>query len=178
MWHTIERPGYFGKHRDERYAEYDARFGSGNWKVAWQIGAAVHDMLGATALYEDAYLAFLIANPDVCDLLVAEASDVYDDDPSNVTCGLDYTAQETSRTHLQDIAVRRSLVRMGRWFAGETLIRIRDSRGDHPLSMTLSPGRVPFHRPELIVQPELTGWWLPGSVEGFYQSNKVLQVLV
>jgi len=29
---------------------------------------------------------------------------------------------------------------------------------------------------ELIKKPELTGWWKPGSIESFYQSNKILQV--
>jgi hypothetical protein len=29
--------------------------------------------------------------------------------------------------------------------------------------------------PELIKQPEATGWWKPKTVESFYQSNRVLQ---
>jgi hypothetical protein len=127
-------------------------------------------------LYEDAYLAHLQANQDQLLILVNGACDVYDDAPSNVTSGLDYQAQETSRTHLQDIAIRRCLVRLGHWFQGSELIRIRDDQGDHPLSLKLSPGRVLFHRPDLIILPELIGWWESGSVESFYQSNKQLQV--
>jgi hypothetical protein len=41
--------------------------------------------------------------------------------------------------------------------------------------MILSPGRVPFHRPDLIEKPELNGWWEKSSVESFYQSNRLLQ---
>ncbi len=91
--------------------------------------------------------------------------------------GLDYTKQETKRTHIQDIAIRRSLIRLGKWFEGSELIRIRQEKGNHPLSMTLSPGRVPFHSPLLIIDPEIKGWWDSGTVESFYQSNRYLQVL-
>lgn len=176
-WITVDRPGYFGRHRAERHAEYDERYEAGNWRLAWQIGDYVGGVEAAVAPYEDAYLAFLSSNVPVLEQLIIEAADVYDDAVSNVGCGLNYAAQETDRTHLQDIAIRRSLVRLGRWFRGSDLIQIRDSLGLHPLSLVLSPGRVPFHRPDLITQPELTGWWQPGSVEAFYQSNKLLQVM-
>jgi hypothetical protein len=174
-WETVGRPGYFGRHREERHREFDSRYGVGNWRLAWQIGERVGDLGEAVMLYEDAYLAWLLLLPHLADELTEEASDVYDDDPSNVSSGLDYLAQETQRTHLQDIAIRRCLVRLGRAFRGGQLIRIRDSQGDHPLSLALSPGRVPFHRSDLIVPPPLEGWWQPGSVESFYQSNKLLQ---
>ena len=175
-WCTIERPGYFGRHRDERYRDYDRQFGPGRWRLAWQIGEYTGDVAAACLLYAEAYAQFMAARPGIVARLVAEAANVYDDAPSNTASGLDFAVQETGRTHLQDIAIRQALVRQGRWFAGSGLIQIRDSSGDHPLSLTLSPGRVPFHQPGLIFSPELTGWWEPGSVESFYQSNKLLQV--
>ena len=110
--------------------------------------------------------------------MVGEASDVYDDELSNVKSEFDYTKQETPRTHIQDIAIRRSLLRLGVWFEGKELIRIRQEKGTHSLSITLSPGRVPFHRPDLIVKPEITGWWYPETVESFYQSNKYLEAKI
>jgi len=64
---------------------------------------------------------------------------------------------------------------MGLWFKGKELIQIRQEKGTHSLSMILSPGRVLFHKPELIKKPEITGWWHPGTVESFYQSNRFLQ---
>ena len=175
VWQTITRLGYFGRHRDERYADYDLLYGFARWRIAWQVGEYAGDITAATVLYEDSYLAFLISNPPTLEALVAEASDFYDDSPTNVGSRFDYAAQETNRTHLQDIAIRRCLVRLGRWFGGPALAQIRDSMGTNPLSLTLSPGRVPFHRPDLIVMPELIGWWEPGIVESFYQSNKLLQ---
>ena len=179
-WTTIGCPGYLGKHRDEKFAEWDTTYGAEKWRLVWVIGA--DELVGgktiAYALYEDAYFQFLSTNQDVLDELISEAANVYDDQPSNILSGFDYFVQETDRTHLQDIAIRRSLVRMWLWFHGNRLIRIRQEKGDHRLSLILSPGRVPFHRPELIVQPEIDGkWWNLGSVEAFYQSNRVLQVL-
>jgi hypothetical protein len=175
-WHTVGRPGYLGKRRDEQQARWDRNYGVGSWRLVWLIGPNYFEQAAALAVYEDAYFAFLSSYPDVLEQLVSEAADVYDDDLVNVGSRLDYSIQQTSRTHLQDIAIRRCLVRMGNWFGGHDLIQIRDSLGSHPLSLTLSPGRVPFHLPGLISQPQLEGWWLPGSVESFYQSNRFLQV--
>jgi hypothetical protein len=186
-WETIDRPGYFGKHREERTREYNARYGEGNWRIAWEVGEVVVDKLGAYvlyvvvdklgayALYEDAYFEFFRANPEVLQELVLAASDVYDDAQSNVHSGLDYTIQETGQTHLQDVSIRRCLVRLGLRFKGRELIQIR-STSEHRLGKLLTPGRVPFHRLDLIKQPELEGWWDRGSIESFYQSNKVLQI--
>ena len=175
-WVTGGRSGYLGRRRNERYQRWNIEFGKDGWRLAWKMGEIYVDLHGACVLYEDGYYQFLIANPDVLDQLLSEASNVYDDEPSNVESGFDYTKQETQRTHLQDIAIRRCILRMGKCFRGEELIQIRDERGTHPLSITLSPGRVPLHRPGLIEQPELEGWWQSGSVESFYQSNRFLQV--
>lgn len=176
-WQSIERPGYFGAKRDAKLAEYDRVHGKDQWRLVWLVGELALDWDGMTMLYEDAYFEFLKANPEIVDQLVSEASDVFDDAPSNIYSGLDYSAQETDRTHVQDISIRRALVRLGRWFEGDDLIQIRDNLGTHKLSMTLSPGQIPFHRSDLILGPEIEGWWKPGSVESFYQSNKVLQAL-
>ena len=177
VWIPKGRPGYLGKRRDEQFWEWDKKFGKRNWRLVHPFGGVVLDYLGTCAVYEDAYLEFLKNNPDILQQLTSEASDVYDDAKSNVRSGFNYLKQETKRTHIQDIAIRRSVARMGTWFSGKQLIQIRDKRGSHPLSLILSPGQVPFHRPELINRcPELTGWWKLGSVESFYQSNRLLQV--
>lgn len=175
-WRDVERPGYFGSRRDEIHRGYDARYGAGNWRLAWRIGEAESDWAGMVMLYEDAYYHFLTIHEAALEELLAVASDVYDDSLSNLDSGLDYARQESERTHVQDIAIRRAVLRLGRCFRGPAPLQIRDSLGEHPLSMTLSPGQVPFHLPALIEQPELSGWWSPGSVESFYQSNKTLQV--
>ncbi|HEY4486443.1 MAG TPA: hypothetical protein VJB70_01785 [Candidatus Paceibacterota bacterium] len=177
QWVTVLRPGYLGSLRDTKYQEWSARFGSRGWRLVWKIGPAFHDFLGACALYEDAYFEYLKNSDQERGQLIRESSDVYDDSSTNIHSGLNYFIQETKHTHVQDIAIRRALMRLGFWFEGSELIQIRDRLGEHPLSMALSPGRVPFHRPDLIETPELTGWWVQGSVEAFYQSNRFLQKL-
>ena len=56
---------------------------------------------------------------------------------------------------------------------GKELVRIRNH--EEKFGKLLSPGRIPFHLLDLIVQPALEGWWNEGSVEQWYQSAKVLQ---
>lgn len=176
-WKVIEdRPGYFGAKREARHREYDAAYGAGNWMLGWKLrdGFVTREVM--TMLYEDSYYEYLRRNPLLLARLVTEASEVYDDAASNVSSGFDYTIQETDRTHVQDIAIRRVVARLGERFRGPELIQIRDDLGEHELSKILSPGHVPFLRPTWIEQPEVAGWWDSLSVESFYQSNKHLLV--
>src|SRR3989338_3993968 len=138
-WLTVERQGYLGARREEKHREWDATYGKGNWRLVWKAGESAVEYLGVCALYEDAYFSFLCNEPLILHQLIHEASDVYDDELSNVHSGLDYTKQETSRTHIQDIAIRWCLVRMGVWFRGPKFMRIRSTQGTHPLSPVLSP---------------------------------------
>jgi hypothetical protein len=177
QWVDIDRPGYFGAHREAILKEYDRVHGVGCWRLVWRVNNQSFSREQMQMLYEDSYFEFLRTHPQVLEQLLSEASDVYDDSLSNVASGFDYSLQETERTHVQDIAIRRAVSRLGRVFSGSAPLRIRDADGDHPLSLTLSPGRIPFHLPHLLIKPELQGWWLPTSVESFYQSNKVLQCL-
>jgi hypothetical protein len=177
IWIDKGRPGYLGRHRDERYAGWNAEYGEGNWRLVWKIGTGNVDFLGMCKHYEESYYRFLGKEGGVLEMLIRGASDVYDDAVSNVYSGLVYSIQETNRTHVQDIAIRNAVNRLGKRFEGKELIQIRDKEAPHPLSIILSPGQVPFCEPGLILQPELTGWWKPHSVEAFYQSNRVLQVI-
>jgi hypothetical protein len=176
-WRDHGRPGYFGADRDERHASYNVLYGPANWRLIWKFDLAILDRAALCQVYEDAYYFFLQSHPAVLDQLCDEASDVYDDAPSNTASATDYTVQETGRTHVQDIAIRRCLPRLGRRFEGDRLIQIRHSDGTHPLSLILSPGKVPFHvSGHIFNRPRITGWWDDNSVEDFYQSNKFLQV--
>jgi hypothetical protein len=182
IWETVQRqPGYFGAKREEKHAAFDQTYGVGQWRIAWELP------IGTTSLvlsfeemcrlcYEEAYVRFLSANPDLLAELIQVASNVYDDAVSNIASGFCYSAQETGRTHVQDIAIRCALARLGTWFQGDQPIQIRAKQGEHRLSPILSPGDVPFHLPESIVQPQVEKWWWkPDSVEAFYQSNKIVQ---
>lgn len=174
QWRIVASPGYAGVAKTRRNAARDKLYGPGNWQSAFLWGDYVVERAFALQLYEDAYLRFLSERDDLLEWLCATACDVYDNAPENVESGLDYDRQEAAATHLQDIAVRRALLRLGKAFRGNRLVEIRgkDSEG-----YLLNPGLVPFHLPHMIRhRQDLPGWIQPGSVEDFWQSNKVLVV--
>lgn len=177
-WVDVERPGRLGSRRREAVAQWDDRYGPGRWRLVWRIGPTAHLWPDALALYEDAYYRLLADDTTLLTDLLAMARDVYDVGANDVEAGLDYDSQRSGSHHIQDIAVRRVLVRLGVRFAGTQLVRLRrsSSTDSSPGSM-LDSGSVRFHRPELVVRPVLTGWWDANSVEEFYQSNKYLQTL-
>lgn len=166
--------GFFGRGKQEVFERLDERFGADNWLLRWYVDGRIEDKAGAIQQYEDAYFHFLQGNLNVLEWLVKTASDVYDNAESNVQSGLDYKVQESNATHLQDIAVRRVLQRLGRQFEGDHLVQIR---GHETEGFALNPGQVPFHKPELILPRNMKrAWWNPDSVEAMYQHNKALLV--
>ncbi|HOX56648.1 MAG TPA: adenylyltransferase/cytidyltransferase family protein [Candidatus Paceibacterota bacterium] len=172
-WRIVGRPGYIGQRRQSTAAELDRRYGVGRWRIAYDWQAEIITREQALEHYTRAYEIWLQNNSDLLDWLVRTASDIYDISPEDVQSNTDYNIQTGSAVHLQDIAVRIAVSRLGRKFEGDRLVQIRGRQSE---GSALSPGVVPFHQPELITQPELKGWWQPGTVESFWQSNKVLQV--
>ena len=183
-WRNVDRPGYFGKRRDTALMRYDIEYGAGNWRLAWVVpgfkagpSLALDFVQACKVIYEESYIQYLQDRPDDVDF-ICEFTECMDNSPTNVHSGLDYTAQEAYSTHIQDIAVRNVLARLGRAFTGKRtellVIRSADSNGHR-----FSPGNVPLYRPELIMQPSRCPRWANyGTVEDFHQSNKWLQVKV
>lgn len=182
-WRNIERPGYFGRRRDVKHAQYDAQYGAGNWRIVWVVpgyGADGSDIAfsfeqACKLFYEESYIRYLEQRPDDVDF-ICEFTECIDNAPTNVHSGLDYTAQEAFSTHIQDIAVRNVLAHLGRSFTGKRpellVIRSADSNG-----YKFGPGNVPFYQPKMITRPTLhPAWASRDSVEDFWQSNKWLQV--
>ncbi len=172
-WQTIDRPSYFGKQRDEKFRAYDARYGKDKWRIAWTWLHQTIDFQTACMLYEDGYYQDSFTRTQVWDDLLHSASDVYDYSLEDMAAGIDYQIQNGQGTHLQDIAIRRVVLRRGWKFEGTEPVQVRGRNG---WGKHLSPGHVPFHMPENIVVPHITGWWDDSSIEDFYQSNKVLQI--
>ncbi|MBU4502455.1 MAG: hypothetical protein KKA79_07700 [Nanoarchaeota archaeon] len=178
-WKTIERPGYFGKKREELAEKWNEEYGKGNWRLAYEWGKLVIPREEALQIYEDGYYEWFKKYPAKLEWLISKACDVYDTAPSNVHSGFDYSKQETPNTHLQDIAIRRSIMRLGRGFDGYKLIEIRgkDSEG-----ADYSPSIVPFHLRSMIYHGKIMDyggkghWWDPYTIEDFYQKNKLLQI--
>ena len=111
-WITLYRPGYSGSAKRRRDALRLATYGSDTWRTAFKWGGRTIPYDQALQLYEDAYLAHFERDPEVLRWLLETARDVYDNSESNVLSGLDYSIQEAPTTHLQDIAVRRCVMRL------------------------------------------------------------------
>ena len=173
-WVTIDRPGHFGEQRDEIIKQLDDLHGKDNWHIKWQWKDGVISNSEACIIYEEGYYRDSFNREDLWIELMSTASDVYDHQVSNIHSGLDYMIQEGSAAHLQDISIRRVAKRRGWEFTGDKLIQIR-SHNEY-WGENLSPGKVEFHQPHLILEPHLKGWWNYNSIEDFYISNKILQV--
>ena len=172
-WKTVERPGVFGKQKAKIVAQYNEQYGVDNWRIVHRYRDKLLDFLGACKVFEEAYFQDLSNRAKLWLSLRTTARDVYDIDESDTESGLDYLIQNNVGTHIQDIAIRNVFQRIGWTFQGTKLVQIRST--SKPFGERLSPGRVKFHKPELIVTPHLEGWWNTNSVEDFYQSNKLLQ---
>jgi hypothetical protein len=189
---VLMRLGYLGQNRDQKIKEFEDLIGKGNWMIGWVVGEnltwkhqacilegnyTVLDYARACKLYEDAYFEHFKQHPDELEWIVKNASEVYDNAPSNVSSYLDYLLQEESSTHIQDITIRNVVARFGRKFEGKKLLQIRtDGEGEK-----WNPANIYFHKPEWLVQPVNAGtaWWCRDrykakekSVECFWQSNK------
>jgi len=179
VWKTVERPGYLGKLRDEVQAAWTRKYGQGNWRIAYEWAGGVVDRACALQLYEDAYFKHFQDEYATACTVTSTFADVYDTAESNAG-QWDYVQQETPNNHIHDVAIRRALLRLGLRFSGCGLLHVRwtDSPG-----YLLNPGVVPFHLPALIERAEVKDyggkgqWWRDGSIEDFYQKNKVLQVV-
>jgi hypothetical protein len=172
-WETIERPGYMGKKRDEIISQYVAKYGA-NFRISWIWNNSIVDFSFACSIYEDAYYKDSFNREDVWNELLNEAKSVFDMDKSDIDSGLDYNIQTGKATHLQDISVRRVIERRGWHFSGDKPVQIRSHKSYW--GTFFSPGKVAFHLQDLIESPHIKGWWDKGSIEDFYQSNKVVQI--
>lgn len=174
-WTTIARPGFAGGKRDQLREMYDNTYGRENWRIAWQWGDEIILKEEACKIYEEGYYQDSFKREDIWKELIENARNVYDIEPRDVESGLDYLVQKGNATHLQDIAVRNVVKRRDWKFQGRELIQVRSHKSYW--GKLYSPGKVMFHKPEMIIFPHLNGWWNTNSIEDWYQSNKVLQVL-
>ncbi len=190
------RPGHFGWQRKKVFTRLNEWFGEDGWEILHQIGGYPINEREAFNLYEQAYYAYFRKNPADLKSLLESASSVYDTSPDNVHIpieNLDYLAVQKpgQANHFHDLAIRRSVKRLQEDYHQPGLSALRDLfpaqeevrfKGDHPVEIRgpksegsrFGPGKIPFHRPEWITQPALQGWWEPGSIEDFFQSNKVI----
>ncbi len=164
---VVSRCGAWKDARIQRV--FDARFGEGAWRSGYSWGEHTVDVRSGIELYEDGYREALAADPELL-AWVCGFAEVYDTAPSNVAAYCDYSIQEVEGAgqHWQDVAIRRALVRLGRWFKGHALLEIR---GQDSGGYRLNPGQLDFHAHERLVEPRQYAWWRVDSIEDFSVSN-------
>jgi len=180
-WETIARPGWFGENRDQILAEYDQKYGRGNWRIRHKLGSRVLDFNQAINLYELSYeLDF--NHPDRrCrwNYLIKNACDVWTEKLSDVKSGKNYAVQKAPAAHYEDIAIRRILAKYDLKFQGKEFIRIRADSEDL-VGKILSSIHIPFIYPDYIEGSldDKMPWWdrHKGSLECFWHLNKILQL--
>lgn len=170
-YRAVLRVGYLGAGRDKFVGRMDKLFGADNWTIGYLVDGKPISRDEALALYQKSYTNFLKSNPEFTERLLKEARDVYDTNTSNIESGFDWHHQEDTKSHLQDIAVRRAVRDLGREFTGAKLLQIRGQESDLP---ELNPGKVPFVLAECILRARqyVAPWIQFGSVEDFWQNNK------
>lgn len=172
-WEIIGRPGPFGSRKEIIINNYNTIYGEGNWNINWNHLGEPLELNEVVKIYEEAYFQYFKEHPDELKWIAENYENVYDNNPSNVNSGLDYTKQEFGGNHYQDIAIRNCLDRNKIKFSGKGLLEIRMSEP----GIKWNPGKIPFHIPEAIIQPEFPIYWVEeGSIESWYQAIKFLEV--
>lgn len=182
MWKTIGRPGWFGEERDKIISSYDTEYGPDGWRVMHQLGPYTLDLRAALHLYELSYETHFLhpENRYIWKDLMKQAKNVWTEEPPDIMSGTDYSIQNAKAAHYEDIAIRRILQKHDKAFEGDRLIRVRADSEDL-VGIVLSSIHIPFIFPKYIEKPlEGTYWWNrhKGSLEDFWQTNKILQVRV
>lgn len=129
------------KNRQDLASLMNRKAGKGNWFWGFIAGKQLYSWDWGLQLYEDAYWCYLRDNIDLVKV-IAKQYDVYVWDRYDLEAGLDYRKQTQERDHFADIAIRRTMIRLGVKFKGKDIFKIPDS--------LLSDTRIPFHLPHLI----------------------------
>jgi len=172
-WVTLGRLSLRARQGSAKVRSLDERFGEGRWRLRHLVGTELLDISQAAAHVEQSYRFWLQVRPELTAWLCATAREVIQFSLTNARAGLDYSIQERKQEHVYDIALRRVLHDLGLELRGTEVVRLG---GRTPTAQLLSPGVVAFHNPALILSPPARGWWQTGSVECFWQSNRVIQV--
>jgi hypothetical protein len=166
----LERPGYFENKREDIEKIYNTKYK--NWRELWQYGDKFFEFNQAVALYDLSYYMYIESNKILQEYLV-EFKECCDNDISNIRDGLVHNT-EASLRHIQDVSIRRAMVKLGLVFRGNDYLQVR---GVESNGYILSPMMVPFISPSTILKDGggIRDWVVrKDSVEAFWQANKVI----
>ncbi len=178
---------YQGKKKDREEVAWDQKYGHDNWRIAWDLPNGERwDYLD---VFENEYVAgyekYFFLHPDEAVYLTENFAYAYDKGIVDSCRAYDPVSLYNRPGHpnqFHHAALNLALRRL-RPFKGTEPIQVREGRPGTPRETwpkgwRWSPGRIPSANPALITPPrEIPDrWWRKGTIEDFYQSNKVLVV--
>ncbi len=186
-WVTVERPGYFGKRKEELFMRWNKEYGEGNWRIVHQTkdGEIMEYENVFWKVYVSGYVRHFLLNPDQAEFLVNKHSYTYDKYLITRREAFDPYAfynkpgipNQFHHTSL-NIALEWFL---GMKFKGSKPIQVRQGKPgtdkqNWPAGWRWSPGYIRCTRPDQIPIHQKSGWWEDeDSIEAFYQYTKVVQ---
>ncbi len=187
IWFTVEKPGYLGKTKDAKEAEWNAQYGEGNWRYAWELasGESLDFEQVFWQVYVAGYVAYFLSHRDEALFLVNNYAYAYDKELIPKDDAFDPYFLYNKAGHpnqFHNVALNIALEWfLGLPFLGEKPIQVREGKpgtpaDKQPEGYLWSPGRIPAIRPDLIPPPVGDSWYNNTSIEGFYQNAKVVQV--
>jgi len=187
-WEFVRYPGRLGKKRDFIYRQWDDEFGEGNWRIGWRLPNET--TLSYEEIFEEyvrSYEAYFREHSDEARNICKTYAYAYDRDEIDLEIAFDRNAlidKPGIQNQFHHVALNIALTdRLGYVFQGDKPLKVRAGRPDQPVEEwpeghRWQPGNIPYEHPEYIREDyEIVDKWInPGSVEAFYQANKVLQV--
>lgn len=188
FWTTVERPGYFGKSREEQEKEWNQKYGKSGWRIAWETPE------GEILTFDDIILEYILGyveyfrqHPDEATYLTGNFSFGYDKELITREQAFDPYAlyQKPGKANqFHHVAMNIALENILHLpFQGKEPIKIRAGKPGTPVETwpagwRWQPGLIPCVHPELIAEVDFPNrWWEKGSIEDLYQSDKVLRVI-
>ena len=186
-WVTVERPGYFGKRKEELEAKWNNEYGEGNWRLVWETPQGqILTFDEVFTMYIAGYTEYFRLHPDEALYLTDNYSYAYDKDPITEEEAFDPRAlfEKLGRPNqFHHVALNTALKELGLTFKGKEPIQVRAGKlgtdsDNWPAGWQWQPGLIPAINPEMIRDDVVfeARWWNDGSIEDLYQSCKALQV--
>src|SRR5258706_1802030 len=186
-WVTVEHPGYLGKRKDEKYKEWNEKYGEEKWRIVNETATreifSYEDII--YKVYVPGYVQYFLKNPEEAIFITDNFSYGYDKDLCSREQAFDIYAlynKEGVANQFHHTALNIALeYYLGIKFKGDRPIQIREGKpgtsdSEQPEGFRWSPGRIMSARLDLIPKIELNKWWSSGTIEDFYQSSKALQI--
>lgn len=186
-WVTVERPGYFGKKREEFEERWNKEYGEGNWRLVWETPQGkVLDYDGIIEVYIEGYAEYFRSHRGEAEYVTSNFSYAYDKEMVTREEAFDPYVRYNKPGHVNqfhNVAMNIALEKvLGLTFKGEVPLKVRAAKPgtpfeEWPLGWKWQPGLIPAPNPEEIFDMDFTDqWWTKGTIEDFYQCNKALQI--